>query len=405
MRILMLGRWLPLAGRDGEGAREHYFARALAERHRLTIAFTTDEPEPTGAVAAIRAEFGDPEFAVVPRTWKCLTGALRLATGASCTVGYFRSEALSRRLRELARTDPWDLVFVCSSGMIPYALELGGGIPMIVDFGALDSEWWMHQAAMRAFPKARFFRTEATRLRLAEAEAARRATLCIAATASVSRTIAGVAPGARVTVIPDGIDPQHFAPLPHVAGNAIALILGPLRERSEVDVAEAFSRSVVAATCRDHPEARFVAIGRHSGMSMKRLSAIAEVSVVDTPDTVRPLLRDTVLAVAAPGADLEQPATVLAALALGLPVVSGSPGVFGGGPGMAIPDADGPAALSARVVQLLRQPALRAQIGSGGRAFAIARHSWSVASESLGAAVAAQGPRPASTAARTMLSP
>ena len=200
MKILMLGRWLPLGRRAGN--REYEFGHHLAREHHVTVAFTTDDADDVYGPSTLRQEFGDIEFAVVPRGWKYLTGAISLATGDSCTLAYFRSSALSARLADRMRTGGYDLVYVSSSSMIQYALELDPSVPMLVDFGEVDSEWWRAQAEMRSFPGANFYRTEAARLRTAEAAAAARASACIVASRQAGAAVAQFAPWAPLTIVP-----------------------------------------------------------------------------------------------------------------------------------------------------------------------------------------------------------
>ena len=216
MKVLMLGRWLPLGRRAGAGNREYDFGRHLARAHRVTVAFTTDDADDVYGPSMLRQEFGDIEFAVVPRGWKYLTGAISLATGDSCTLAYFRSPALSARLADRMKTGGYDLVYVSSSSMIQYALELDPAVPLLVDFGEVDSEWWRAQADLRSFPGANFYRTEAARLRTAEAAAAARASACIVANRQAGAAVALFAPWAPLTVIPAASAP------PSGAGNGAA---------------------------------------------------------------------------------------------------------------------------------------------------------------------------------------
>jgi hypothetical protein len=207
VKVLMLGRWLPLGRRAGAGHREYDFGRHLAREHQLTVAFTTDDADDGYGPSTLRQEFGDIEFAVVPRGWKYLTGAISLATGDSCTLAYFRSPALSARLADRMKTGRYDLVYVSSSSMIQYALELDPAVPLLVDFGEVDSEWWRAQADLRSFPGANFYRTEAARLRTAEAAAAARASACIVASRQAGAAVARFAPWAPLTVIPAAAAP------------------------------------------------------------------------------------------------------------------------------------------------------------------------------------------------------
>ena len=89
MNILMLGPWLPTTRRPLANERLHQFARHLAKDHRLTLACATDHPNPIGAVSALREQFDDLEFAVVPNRWKRLLSVAHLAVGSSAEVAYF----------------------------------------------------------------------------------------------------------------------------------------------------------------------------------------------------------------------------------------------------------------------------------------------------------------------------
>jgi len=142
MNILMLGRWLPPSRRPVRATREYQFARRLARSHQITLAFISDQPDAAGPISALRSEFSDLEFASVPRRWKSLAGALSLAVGESCTLSYFRSEALRTRVADRLQRAPYGLIFVTSSSMLQYTRDIDPAIPLLVDFGFVDSEWW-----------------------------------------------------------------------------------------------------------------------------------------------------------------------------------------------------------------------------------------------------------------------
>jgi len=210
MNILMLGRWLPPAGRPVRDTREYQFGRYLARDHQLTVAFVTDNPDTSGALSALRKEFTDIEFAVMPRTWKSLEAAVRAATGESCTLSYARSGALRTRLEDRIRRSAYDLVFVLSSSMIQYVLDLNASIPVVMDFAGVDSEWWLAQAARSPYPATRFFNAEASRLRLAEAAMARRAACCVTDSSPADAIVRSLAPGGKTAIIPSGVDLELF---------------------------------------------------------------------------------------------------------------------------------------------------------------------------------------------------
>ena len=53
------------------------------------------------------------------------------------------------------------LVYVASTSMIPYALDLAPAVPVVVDFGDLDSEWWQERSRRFSGLKARVYEAEA----------------------------------------------------------------------------------------------------------------------------------------------------------------------------------------------------------------------------------------------------
>jgi polysaccharide biosynthesis protein PslH len=388
MKILMLGRWLPVARRGMEATREQRLARQLARSHCLTLAFITDDPDPAGAVSALREEFGDLEFAVVTRGWKALSGAVSLATGNSASIAYARSAALGTRLRDRLRAESYDLICVTSSSMVPYALDAAPAVPIVMDFAEVDSRWWIRQARERSFPGANFYRTEAARLRLAEEAVARRAGRCIVSSAAAARWVHS-SPGLPPTIVPSGVDVEHFIPALRMPGAPAVLFLSPLESAGDVAAAGAFCRATVPVIRRRHPGTRFLVAGRDLPPSARDLARIQGVEVFERVSDLRPLLHRATLAVA-PLATENGPHTgILEAMCAGLPVVTTTNGMAGLGtrPGRDLVVQDTAEALVGPVAELLGNPTLRAEIGGQAAAFVRARYAWEVTTAQLAEAV------------------
>lgn len=384
MKILMLGRSLPLAGRGGKTTREQRFARHLARSHRLTLAFVTDDPNPVGVVSALREEFGDLEFAVVPRGWKTLASAVSLAAGDSCTLAYARSSALATRLRDRIRSESYDLIYVSSSTMIQYALDADPGVPVVIDLSDVGSRWWSRQARERSFPGANFYRTEAARLRLAEAAIARRAALRIVSSPQAARAV-DLGAGPVPVIIPDGVDVDFFTPAERLPTAPAVLFLSPLESDRQVVAAAEFFRTVVPAVRRRLPAARFLAVGGALAPSAEGLARIEGVEVARAIADMRPFLHRAAIGVAPLAADGELQMNILEAMCSGLPVVSTTPAIEGLGvrSGRDLFVEDAPAGCAARVAELLASASLRAELGGQGAAFVRANHSWDVVVEQL----------------------
>jgi glycosyltransferase involved in cell wall biosynthesis len=360
--------------------REYQFARQLLARsHHLTLAFVTDNPDTAGSISALRSEFGDLEFATVPRAWKALTGAVSLAAGESCTLSYFNSEALRTRLGERVRRTPYDLVCVSSSSMIQYALTIADSVPLVVDFAEVDSEWWLQRGVRGSFPSIRFFRTEAARLRAAEAAAARRAVRCLTASSEAAEIVKGFAPDAPVTVISNGVDVD--SPGVAVTRSKVPTVVLNTSLAGEMEVRDAieFHRTVMPLIRERVPNARLVIVSKEPAGNPPLGTALAGEELAAGVADPAPLLHQATVAVAPlrHSTDVQKP--VLEVMAAGVAVVATS-GVrqrLGLDGDQELLMADEAKDFAFKVVQLLADEVTRAEIGARGQRFVAKRYSWS----------------------------
>lgn len=358
--------------------REYQFAHHLARAHRLTLAFVTDNPDTAGAISTLRSEFQDLEFAAVPRAWKSLTGALSLATGESCTLSYFRSEALRTRLGDRLRRTRYDLVCVSASSMIQYALDVDKTIPLMVDFGEIDSEWWLQRADRGSFPSSRFFRTEAARLRAAEAEAARRAVRCLASSTEAADIVKHFAPEAPMIVIPNGVDVDALGSSPARSKTPTVVLNTSLAGDMEIRDAIEFQRTVMPIVRERVPGARLVILSREPVANPRLGAALAGADLATGIPDPGPVLHQSTVAVAPLRHSMELQRTILEPMAATLPVVATS-GVLqrlAVNAGHELLVADDPKDFALKIVRLFGNDALRAEIGSRARSFVVEHHSW-----------------------------
>jgi hypothetical protein len=270
--------------------------------------------------------------------------------------------------------------------MIQYALEAEAAIPLIMDFGDVDSEWWVRQAARGSFPGSRFLRTEATRLRAAETAAANRAARCLVTLPETGELVKSFAPDAPITVIPNGVDVDSFAPEPRRVPTLTVALNTDLAAEAEVRDAIEFRRSVMPIIRARFPQARLVIVSKEtSAGDLTGLDVVAPM-----PD-VRSVLRCATVAVAPLRAAANVLSTVLEPMAAGLPVVATSEaaGRLTAAAGRDLLVADGPEDFALKVIRLLEEPALCAEVGARGRAFVSAQYAWSVMTARLSEVVQA----------------
>jgi glycosyltransferase involved in cell wall biosynthesis len=385
MNILMLGRWLPPARRLVRDTREYQFGRYLARDHHLTVAFVTDNSDTTGAISALRKEFSDLEFAVMPRTWKSLEAALRAATGESCTLSYARSGALRTRLEDRIRRSDYDLVFVLSSSMIQYVLDLNPSIPVVMDFAGVDSEWWLAQAAGSPYPAARFFNAEASRLRLAEAAVARRAAWCVTDSSPADAIVRSLAPGGKTAIIPSGVDLEFFAGQTRESKTrTVVLRTSSLASEQDFREAEQFCRQVIPRVRARIAEARVV-LASGEPIPNGRAARLLGAEVIGPVTDPRQFFHSQAVAVALQGTGSDLRRRALEPMAAGIPVVVGAKAIdrLGIQDKQVICRADGWSDVAQALIQLLEDPIQRIEFGQRGKTYVTANASWTVMAEKM----------------------
>jgi glycosyltransferase involved in cell wall biosynthesis len=377
MNILMLGRWLPPPRRPVRGTREYQLARHLARRHRLTLAFINDSPDAAGSISALRSEFGDLEFASVPRGWKSLASAVSLAAGESCTLSYFRSQALRTRLADRLRAG-YDLVYVSSSTMIQYALDVDPGIPLVVDFAGVDSEWWVRQAAQAPYGAGRFFRTEAARLRAAETAAARRAARRIAESPEAARIVQSLAPGASIVVIPNGVDIDGETAASRAGGVPTVVFNASPSGEAEVRELVDFCRSIIPSVRARVPRVRVVLASREATAGRGAADGVEGLEVLAPVSDMRLLFHRNAVAAAPASPGVEIRTGVLEPMAAGVPVVTTSAvrDSLRARAGRDLQASDNRLDFAHRLVDLLESESLRGEMGAQGRHFVQEHFSW-----------------------------
>jgi len=407
MNILMLGRWLPPPRRPVRGTREYQFGRYLVRTHRLTLGFITDNPDTAGTISALRGEFGDLEFASVPRGWKSLVSAVRLASGESCTLSYFRSEALRTRLADRMRGTSYDIVYVSSSTMIQYALDMDPRIPLVVDFGEVDSEWWAHQAARGTYGASRFFRTEAARLRAAETTAARRAVRRLVETPEAALIVHSLAPGGPTVVIPNGVDSDGIGAAARPGKVPTVIFSVSLRKEAGFKEIIDFCRAIIPTVRARVPSTRFVITSRDPVPPDATADGVDGVEIVAPSIDVRPLFHRHAVAAAPSGPAFDIRVSVLEPMAAGVPVVTTSPigNDLRARAGQDLHVSDSRLEFARHVVELLENDGLREKMGAQGRDLVQRDFSWDVVGARLDellagvvkgcAAQNGSGPRPA----------
>src|SRR3546814_6277769 len=126
-------------------------------------------------------------------------------------MGYFYAPELARRLRERLRQESFDLILAHCSSVAPYVAGVRG-IPMILDFGAMDSQKWLVYRRFKPFPLSLGYWLEGSKMEQAEKAHARQFDLCPCTTRAELETLRKYQVPTPSDWFPNGVDCDYFTP-------------------------------------------------------------------------------------------------------------------------------------------------------------------------------------------------
>jgi sugar transferase (PEP-CTERM/EpsH1 system associated) len=377
MKILLLAHRLPFPPTTGDKIRAYHIAHHLAKHHSVTLGALADEADFVSSANQLRRTLGDVEVQGISRRWKRLAALGALIVGGSATMSYFSCGRLKRCLKRRLQAERYDLLYISSSSMAQYA-ESAPDVPAVVDFVDVDSDKWVQYGRQLGFPRGWIYSLEGRRLQWYEREAGRRAARAVVATEVEATLLRELLPSRAISVVPNGVDLTYFTPAAGSRDRPVIVFTGAMDYYPNVDAVAWFCGAILPTIRSAVPEVRFVIVGKDPTPAVMRLTGIPGVQVTGTVADVRPFLSQAALAVAPLRIARGVQNKVLEAMAAGLPVVA-TPKAHEGISAVAGRDlfvAREPSAFAEQIVALLRNAALRAEVGLRARHFVETNCSW-----------------------------
>lgn len=322
---------------------------------------------------------------VVPRPVRWARAAQALITSTPSSAAYFYSPALQRQIVDAWRGGSFDVLWVHCAFMAQYALPLSGGY-RVLDYADMDSAKWREYARHRAFPFSWGYGLEARKLRRFEQQVTahfQRFTVTTSGELEEFKTLGVDAP---CTILPNGVDLEYFKPRAQSAEKTpILAFLGRMDYFPNVEGVVYFAKEVLPLIRQAVPEVKFRIIGSHPGWAVRKLAGLPGVSVTGFVSDVREHLQDVAVAVAPLRICRGTQNKVLECMAMGIPTVATSTASRGvqAVPGKHLLAADTPEAFARATVELLRNPARRADLAQAARAHLETSHCWSTSLQAL----------------------
>jgi polysaccharide biosynthesis protein PslH len=383
-RILVVSPFVP-APWFGFGTRVFELARQLATRHEVTVLtyaaaeYEADVERLRGFCAAVH---------VVPRKTIARSARRRdqlisLVSPMPFHIRELQSTAMQEALNSVTARKSFDVVQLEGSQLC--SLHLTDGAAIVLDEHNIEYEILRRMSDGERTALRRFFSAiECRKFRRIEQRWWRQVDAVALTSEREVPAVAEHAPQTATAVVPNAVDPEHFAPGPAAVDPDSIVFMGTLGYRPNIDAVEYLLEEVLPTVCRLHPQATLTIVGQGEKSDLDRFRRPGVVVTGRVPD-VRPYLARAAVTVVPVRIGGGTRLKVVEALAMGKAVVSTTLGCEG----LAVIDgehvllADDAAGFAAAILRVLADPDEGRRLGSAGRALVVDHYSWGNASRRL----------------------
>ena len=352
VKILVLAEEAPVQTDQGDRIRFLHFLRELSHHHELTLIHFGDN---TGE---IEKTFSVPRPSLAGKLLRAF-----FALDLPVTVAMRRTGRMRRVLAELAKNGDYDLVFIYQTKMAAYFSILSG--PVVVDLTDAVSLYYRRMARFCRLPLRLLYRFEQLKMARFERRLLESGVTCLVASEADAGYLRGIAPEARLAVVPNGVDTAYFAPTKANNSSFDLVFVGNMAYPPNRDGVLFFYRQVFPAVLKSCPEARLVVVGKNAQDDILALRKDRAVIVTGYVDDVRPYLREAAVVICPVRFGAGTRIKILEAMAMGRAVVSTAVGCEGLGvvAGEAIMIANEPGEMAEAIVDLLEDREKSRRIG------------------------------------------
>jgi glycosyltransferase involved in cell wall biosynthesis len=393
LRLLVVSQAPPSPPRFGAQVRMHGLLTALAERHDLSVVSCAEPALVEEARRALAAYCRDVEL--VPDAISAATARkrlLQLRSLASLRPSeelLFTRAALQRRVDALLARAPFDAVCLEGPFVARHRFARHGAPRPRLVLGEHNVEWDVRRQIAGGgggLARRAFMALDWRKMRRAEQALWGRVDAVTVPSAQDAARVRAAQPGARVAIVPNAVDVEHYRPRPGdpPPDRSTLLFFGALDYWPNVEGLLRFLDEIWPRVAATHPAARVRILGRRPPPALLARQG-PRVEVAGFVPDLRPSLA-AAAAVIVPlrlggGTRLK----ILEAMAMARPVVSTSLGAEGidAVAGRELLLADDPDRFAAELRRLLDDPALGERLGAAARARVLARYAWSASARAL----------------------
>ena len=326
--LLFLTQRIPYPPIKGEKIRPLQILRHLRQSYDVHLGCLVDDPRDQEHVPTVRALCTDAYFATLDRRWAKLTCLRGLLTGEPLSVTFYRDRGLADWTARVLREVRPEVIFVCSSNMAPYVLDLRDRQSVcLVDLADVDSEKWRAYADTGRPPMRWVHAREWRRTAELEGRIARECDWSTFVSAEEAALFTRLHPAAadRIRAVSSGVDAAYFDPAlageaPYPTDRLNFVFTGTMDYPPNMDAVAWFAGTILPLIRQASPGAAFHIVGSSPALQVQALASDCVRVTGRVPD-VRPYVAHATACVAPMRIARGIQNKVLEAMAMARPVV------------------------------------------------------------------------------------
>jgi polysaccharide biosynthesis protein PslH len=395
LSVLCVSQAPPSPPRYGAQVRVHGLMTALAERHDLSVVCCAEPEQAEAAHRALSEYCRDVEIVLETASTSPLRKRLlqlrSLASARTFERHLFTIPELQRRIDALLARRRFDVVNVEGPFVAHHRFRTArGGAPpprIVLDEHNVEFDLARQIAGSGgSLPRRLYAAVNWRKLRREEHALWDRVDAIAVTSLQDEARVRAARPGARVVVVPNGVDVERYRPRPGdpPPDRGTVLFFGALDYHPNCDGVLYFLEEIWPRVLRTHLGARLRILGRRPPAALLARRGPG-VEIAGFVEDLRPSLAEAAAVVVPLRIGGGTRLKILEAMAMARPVVSTSLGAEGilAAPGRELLLADDPERFAGEVRRLLDDPALGARLGREARALVEGRYSWRAAARTL----------------------
>jgi polysaccharide biosynthesis protein PslH len=382
MRLLIISTWYPYPPDNGSKIRAYHLARALSERHDVTlIAFA-----PEGSAPIVLADERARVIAVEEDPFRHVNASQLVKYLSPIPLAFWHSRRMQDTVRHVAQTSRFDAVVAIQTPVAQYVQQCAG-LPAVLDVDT-SLTYQLHERYRQAGSASQRWRAWMSwqKMRQYEIRAYRHFRACTVVSVHELEHLTTLVANTkcRTAVITNGVDCESYRPDQYPTRPNTLVYNGALTYSANYDAMRYFLADIYPRLKQQVPEVTLSITGSTNGVDQSGLAMDDSVALTGYVPDLRSVVGGSAVCVVPIQQGGGTRLKILEAMALGVPIVATSKGAEG----LQVVDgkhlllADEPAAFAEKTARLLRDATLRRALAGQARHLVEQAYNW----KSIGAA-------------------